>query len=105
MGGVPTTCSRLLVLQLGKDIIFQIAVFRVDFLPRRQALDFAVSDPFYSKYIYASEGFDTEAQFTIRAIGDLDCDGVFSTFERIGTVNDENEVEGAALLYSDKELE
>ena len=70
-----------------------------------QALDFAIRDPFHYKYIYLSEGEGTDAQFTIRAIGDLDRDGVFSTFERIGTVNDENEVEGAAAIYSDKELE
>ena len=70
-----------------------------------QRLDFAVSDPFLYLYTYESEGFDTEAQFTARANGDLNCDGRLSTFERIGTVNDENEVEGAAAIYSDKELE
>jgi hypothetical protein len=43
-------------------------------------------------------------QFTAQAFGDLDGDGVYSTYERAG-VADENGVNGAAGLYVDNELE
>lgn len=43
-------------------------------------------------------------QFTTQAFGDLDGDGVFSTFERSGAA-DEVGVNGAAGLYIDREVE
>jgi|GEM_PF-2454205 len=70
-----------------------------------QALNFSVDDPFFYKYTYESEGTGTGARFTIRATGDLNCDGVYSTFERIGFIDDEGNVGGGAGLYWDKELE
>jgi type IV pilus assembly protein PilA len=73
-----------------------------------QALNFAVEDPFYYQYTYASNGPGTtgaDSAFTARANGDLNCDQILSTFERVGTVDSQNNITGGAGLYSDKELE
>jgi hypothetical protein len=43
-------------------------------------------------------------QFTAQAFGDLDDDGLFSTFERAGAA-DENGINAAAGLYIDQEIE
>lgn len=43
-------------------------------------------------------------QFTAQAFGDLDNDGVFSTFERYGAADEEG-LNGAAGLYIDQEIE
>ncbi len=51
----------------------------------------------------ADSGFG-ECQFTAQAFGDLDGDGVFSTYERSGA-GDENGVNAAAGLYIDREIE
>ncbi len=40
-----------------------------------------------------------------RAIGDLNCDGVLSTFERVGHIDDENNVNGGAGLFKENEFE
>jgi prepilin-type N-terminal cleavage/methylation domain-containing protein len=63
------------------------------------ALKFAIADPHYYAYEYVSSGTGSEAQFTARAMGDLDGDGTFSTFERAGTANEQQEVKGTAGLY------
>jgi hypothetical protein len=70
-----------------------------------QALNFSVDDPFYFSYQYTSAGTGNESQFTAQAYGDLDCDGTLSTFERVGTVDDSNNVNGGAGLYQQNELE
>ena len=70
-----------------------------------QALNFAVEDPFYYRYEYDSEGTGAGAKFTARANGDLNCDGTESTFERIGTVDAENNINGGAGLFTKNELE
>ena len=70
-----------------------------------QALNFGVRDPFYYQYQFISSGTGTNAKFTARAIGDLNCDGRLSTFERIGRVDDENNVTGGAGLFKKDELE
>jgi hypothetical protein len=70
-----------------------------------QALNFAIDDPFYYKYTYISNGTGAGAKFTVRAIGDLDCDGVFSTFERIGTIDAENNIRGGAGVFTNQPLE
>ena len=49
------------------------------------ALQFSVPDPHYFSYTY--ETLDEYAEFTARANGDLDCDGVYSTFEMFGRVD------------------
>ncbi|MCG8425639.1 MAG: hypothetical protein MJE77_47775 [Proteobacteria bacterium] len=48
------------------------------------ALQFSVDDPHFYSYQY--EVIDPEKQFVVRAFGDLDCDGVYSTFEMYGIV-------------------
>ena len=51
-----------------------------------------------------SEADFGNCQFTAQAFGDLDDDGVFSTFERAGA-GDYNGLNGAAGMYIDRELE
>jgi hypothetical protein len=60
------------------------------------ALQFAVDEPHYFSYTYASA--DPLTEFTVRANGDLDCDGVYSTFEILGIVNpDHPDFDGGPL--------
>jgi len=70
-----------------------------------QALNFALSDPHYYAYQYESTGTNKASQFTARAVGDLNCNQVYSTFERIGTVDDALNVMGGGGIYSENELE
>ena len=72
--------------------------------PGWQALNFQIEDPSYYSYEFVSSGEGESAAFTARAIGDLDCDGVRSTFERIGTIRD-GMVTGAAGLFRNNETE
>ena len=62
-------------------------------------------------YEYNSNGLTgADARFTAAAYADLDCDGVFSTFERYG-YGDENatasdcSMKGSSAFYRDKETE
>ncbi len=73
--------------------------------PGWQALDFGISDPFYFTYYYRSEGAEVEAQFTAAAYGNLNCDAVFSTYERVGHVDDNMNVVGGGGIYSVYPLE
>ena len=69
------------------------------------ALQFSVTDPGYYGYQYNSNGSTNDgAVFTAQAYGDLDGDGTWSTFTRVGSVED-HEVKGGAGLFIDKELE
>lgn len=61
-------------------------------VPSWEALKFSVDDPHYYSYEFVSG----PAGFTVRAVGDLDCDGQFSTFEMSGTVGPEGDVGGPA---------
>lgn len=73
-----------------------------------QSLNYAVDDPFYYQYGYASTGAGapgTASEFTARAIGDLNCDAVLATFERVGTIDAENNVNGGAGIFKKNELE
>ena len=73
-----------------------------------QALNFSVDDPFYYQYSYDSTGTGgtgVASKFTARANGDLDCDATLSTFERVGTVDASNNVNGGAGLFQQDELE
>ncbi len=45
---------------------------------------FQVSDPHYYVYQFDSNGTGADATFTATAFGDLDKDGVLSTFQRTG---------------------
>jgi hypothetical protein len=72
------------------------------------ALQFSVDDPHYYSYEYK---VDNKAKggptFTVSAYGDLDCDGVYSTFRMTGVVNSEyaDGPAGTAAIYKEKELE
>ncbi len=69
-------------------------------------LGFAISDPHYYWYEFASEGEGVSAQFTARASGNLDCDEVFSTFERPGFVDMlSGRIRGGAGVFKNKPLE
>jgi len=63
-----------------------------------EALNFAISDPHYYAYQYESHGTQLGATFTAYAFGDLDCDGVYSTFFRTGEVLLGNDIRGSAGL-------
>ena len=54
--------------------------------PTWKALTFAVTDPHYYQYSFTSSGTGVAARFTARANGDLDCDGLESTFEMYGSI-------------------
>ncbi len=70
-----------------------------------QALNFSVDDPYLYAYTYTSDGSGIGAEFTAAANGDLNCDGAPSTFERVGSVDEENNVNGGAGLFAKDELE
>ncbi len=68
------------------------------------ALMFSVDDPHYYSYQYVV--VDKQRQFVVRAFGDLDCDGEFSTFEMTGTVDPATgDVGGSPSLVRTDELE
>ena len=70
------------------------------------ALKFSMEDPFYFQYAYDSSGTDTASAFTARALGNLDCDTSYSTFEMAATINPADQsVKGSAGIYKNKELE
>jgi type IV pilus assembly protein PilA len=70
------------------------------------SLHFDMPDPHYYRYEYASSGTETDATFTARAIGDLDCDGILSTFEMTAHANSAGrDVTGSAGIYKNNEIE
>ncbi len=66
--------------------------------PVFQALKFQKAEPFRYQYQFVSAGEGSAARFTARAIGDLDCDGVYSTFEKTGRVGSDGEVVVDAMV-------
>lgn len=65
-------------------------------------LYFSVDDPHYYSYQY--EAAPDGQSFTVRAYGDLDCDGVYSTFEMYGQAKD-GEPRGNAGMFRERETE
>ena len=65
--------------------------------PTWKSLNFSTSDPQHYSYQYDSSGEGIGSTFTASAFGDLDCDGVISTFFRVGEVEEGN---GSLLRYS-----
>jgi len=51
------------------------------------ALNFSLPDPHSYYPTYEATGVGTNAGFTARALGNLDCDGTRSTFERQGRID------------------
>jgi type IV pilus assembly protein PilA len=70
-----------------------------------QSLHFSVDDPFYYAYQFQSAGADTTATFHAQAFGDLTCDGVLSTYERIGSVDSGGTVVPSPGLHIENDLE
>ena len=69
------------------------------------SIGFSVVDPHYYSYEYQKlEGKDAnkDTAYLVRAIGDLDCDGVFSTFEMYGATDPSK---AADSMYKENELE
>jgi hypothetical protein len=74
--------------------------------PTWHALNFSVDDPFYYWYRYDSSGTDNTSTFSAWAFGDLDCDGTYSTFMRLGKVSTNSDVSGGgAGIFSQLETE
>jgi hypothetical protein len=73
--------------------------------PTWEALNFTLADPHLYAYQYVAIGDEESATFTARAIGDLNCNGTFSTFERIAKVDADLNVIGATMIYIEDELE
>jgi prepilin-type N-terminal cleavage/methylation domain-containing protein len=76
-----------------------------DASPTWLSLSFAISDPHYYSYEYVSMGTGAGALFTARAQGDLDGDTNLSTFERVGSLNAQREVQGSPGVFIQMELE
>jgi hypothetical protein len=54
---------------------------------------------------FVTEGKGVGAKFIARAVGDVDCDGVFATFERSGTLNPDGSVDAGYGMIESDELE
>ena len=50
-------------------------------------MHFAITEPHRYAFSFDSSGTNTKAVFTAKAFGDLDCDGVYSTYEMRGSVD------------------
>jgi hypothetical protein len=68
------------------DGVLQPSAARWDTSPWRE-LDFLLYEPHRHAYSFEAEGSGMNAQFTVTAVGDLDCDGVYSTFQGRGRWN------------------
>jgi type IV pilus assembly protein PilA len=73
--------------------------------PTWEALHFVVSDPHRYAYQFDAGGEGETAYFIASAFGDLDCDGLFSSFARVGTIGPGGRVRGGAGLFMSDELE
>jgi len=55
-------------------------------------LGFTIKKPFRYQYRILTSGKGKTAAFTIRAYGDLDCDGQYATYELMGGINAKGQV-------------
>ena len=69
------------------------------------ALKFGTDSAVLFNYMTATLGVDTTAAFTARAQGDLNGDAIYSTFERTGYHNANNQMELGSGIYIVNELE
>jgi hypothetical protein len=70
------------------------------------ALHYSVDDPHYFRYAFQSSGVLNDAVFTAYAYGDLDCDGIYSTFFMWGSGNQMGiDMKGSAAVARINELE
>ena len=74
-----------------------------------QALHFSLDDPHYYRYEYESTGSTaagTSSRFTARAIGDLNCDAITSTFEMVGEWSSlDHDVHGSAGIFENRPID
>jgi hypothetical protein len=55
---------------------------------------------------YDSSGIGTDSAFTASAYGDLDCDSIYSTFQRYGAVSTTTgDVQASGAAFVDHEIE
>ena len=73
--------------------------------PSWVALSYSMDDPHLYRYEFISSGVSTDSTFTARAKGDLDCDGIESTFEMYGRIGAGGEPEASAGLVRMKQRE
>jgi hypothetical protein len=78
--------------------------------PTWSALSFQISDSHYFKYCFDAEGTLKDATFRATAHADLDCDGTWSTFQRIAFGDEqanfaECALHGAPAMFVDQETE
>ena len=73
--------------------------------PTWQALDYTIDGPHYFAYEYDSAGVGAGASFTARAFGDLDGNGVFSTYERAAHVDEHDAVLPTGGLWVKDQVE
>jgi type IV pilus assembly protein PilA len=70
------------------------------------SLHFGTDAPVYYRYTAVASGTGADASFTARAEGDLDGDGIYSTFERVGRYDSAHgDVSGAAGVFKVNENE
>jgi len=74
------------------------------------ALRFRITDSHYYQYAFDSSGVLAKAIFTAQGFGDLDCDGVQSTFQLVvhgdvAATNSECDTVGTAGFFRDNETE
>ncbi|MEZ4471263.1 MAG: prepilin-type N-terminal cleavage/methylation domain-containing protein [bacterium] len=62
--------------------------------PSWVALSFGIDDPFLFQYDFESAGTGVGAGFTAGAHGDMDCNNVLSTFERVAHIDQQNNFSG-----------
>ena len=66
-----------------------------------RALNFSIADPHHGVYQFESDGSGLSARFRATAFIDMDCDGVFTIYQRFGEVESDGEgvrVHGGAGL-------
>ncbi len=78
--------------------------------PTWAALSFMMTDQHQYAYAFDSSGTLSDAKMTATAYGDLDCDGVWSTFQKLAygdpqATMSECSIRGAAALYVENETE
>jgi len=74
--------------------------------PGWKGIGFSINEKFRYQYQVISTGQGSGAKFVIRAHADLDCDGVYSTYERTGTIDPKGKIKDGLLSWDKaKEIE
>lgn len=68
--------------------------------PTWRALGFVVEGRHRFRYQFLSKGVGNKARFTARAHADLDCDGLESTFERVGLATENGKVRLSTAVHT-----